>query len=158
MRCCSWQGAAAEVLELGSASSCAFRRAGGALRCCRANCRDVGVKTGKDRATPGDLLCRIFLLCFFCLPLYSLNQWELVLPDMSLSSIWIILHSAFFSFASPAIPVWISPPLTIYPTIDGLSSGKAFPNCLPACSIFLQMSLLRLQIRFRCPAPTDQRF
>lgn len=139
-------------------SSCAFRRADGGIRCCRASCWDVGVKTGKDRAIPDYLLCRTFLLCFFCLPLCSLNQWELVLPDISLPSTWIILYSAFFSFASPAALVWISPLLAVYPPTDGLSSGKAFPSCLPACSIFLQMSFSRLQIRFRCPAPTDQRF
>lgn len=126
--------------------------------CCRASCRDVGIKTGKDRAVPGYLLYRTFLLCFFCLPLCSLNQWELVLPDISLSSLWIILYSAFFSFASPAALVWISPLLAIYPTIHGLSNGMAFPRCLPVCSIFLQMSFSRPQIRCRCPAPTDQRF
>lgn len=158
MRWCGWQGAVSEDLESGSASSCAFRRAGGASGCCRASCRDVGIRTGKDRAVPGYLLCRTFLLCFFCLPLCSLNQWELVLPDISLSSVWIILYSAFFSFASPAALVWISPLLAIYPTIDGLSSGKAFPRCLPVSSIFLQMFFSRPQIRCRCPAPTDQRF
>lgn len=130
----------------------------GSVRCCRASCRDVGVKTRKDRAVPGYLLCRTFLLCFFCLPLCFLNQWELVLPDISLSGIWVILYSAFFSFASPTALVWISPLLAIHPTIDGLPNGRAFPTCLPPCSVFLQVSFSRLQIRFRCPAPTDQRF
>lgn len=145
-------------MELGSVSPCAFRRADGAVRCCRGSCGDVDVKTGKDRAIPGYLLCRTFLLCFFCLPLCSLNQWELVCLTSLFQASGLSSTLAFFPFASPAVLVWISPLLAIYPTLDGLSNGKAFPSCLPVCSIFLQMSFSRLQIRVRCPAPTDQRF
>lgn len=81
--------------------------------------------------------------CFFCLPLCFLNQWELVLPDISLSGIWVILYSAFFSFASPTALVWISPLLAIHPTIDGLPNGRAFLSCLPPCSVFLQVCPFR---------------
>lgn len=101
------QGPGGELLVLGSVSSCVFRRADGASGCHRAKYRDVNVKNCKDRALTGYLLCRAFLLCFCCLHLCSLYQWELVLPDLSLSSVWIILSSAFSSFASPAALVWM---------------------------------------------------
>lgn len=156
MRWCGWQGAVSEALESGSASSCAFRRADGAS----AVEPVAGMLISKPGRT-GLFQVTYFVGTFCCVSsvfLCSLNQWELVLPDISLSSVWIILYSAFFSFASPAALVWISPLLAIYPTIDGLCNGKAFPRCLPVSSIFLQMSFSRPQIRCRCPAPTDQRF
>lgn len=89
-------------------SSCAFRRADGAVRCCRGSCGDVDVKTGKDRAIPGYLLCRTFLLCFFCLPLCSLNQWELVCltslfqaSGSSSTLLFSLLQVQVFLFGSP---------------------------------------------------------
>lgn len=45
--------------------------------------------------------------CVSAVFICSLNQWELVSPDLSLSGTWIILSPAFFSFASPAALVWM---------------------------------------------------
>lgn len=101
----------------------------------------AGVKTRKDRAIPGYLLCRTFLLCFFCLPLCFLNQWELVLPDISLSGIWIILYSAFFSCKSSCSCLDLTtignPPYHIWPLQwEGISKLPPSVLCIFANVLF----------------------
>lgn len=130
----SWcQGACPRVL----------RRVHSASGCCSANCRDVDVRNWKDKAVPGYLLCRAFLLCFCCLHLCFLHQWELVSPDLSVSRVWIIFSSTFLLQVQllwfGRVDLTTVGHLTIY-RWPSLSSGKAPPSCLLLYYVCLQMS------------------
>jgi len=102
----------------------------------------------------GPTLCvsAVFISC-------SLNQWELVPPDLSFSSVWIILSSAFFSFASPAAFIWMPGSHHRWPSNHprmAMSLQWEGTSELPLCVLCIFANVLsRLQIRFRFPAPTD---
>lgn len=141
------QGPVGEPLVSGSVSSCAFRRADGASGCCRAKCR----------AVPGCLLHRAFLLCFCCLhllfPLISGSWFRLTSLSESFSLLlFSLLQVQMLLFG--CLDLTTTGHLTVHGW-PSLSRGKAPPSCLPCLLCIFANVLSRLQLRFRCPAPTD---